>query len=331
MKGVFQQRFGKDLRTVYQETMVECIAGKFGGPGESKLYKEEVRLEAYESDERSQRIPTEAQQNIPKWMKDNYVKVTKTVEQAFMDSQFQLLTSIHFVEELDEEDLATARELADLQERLRNENYDREAVREMFEKKRELEDHWLSHWKEKGFPEMVYEEGGKKGVKDFKGDVMLSAEYEDILLMYERNDFFNPYCIIALKHGKWGLVDKYGNEILPFDYSLIFPMGDYDYGVKRNGKWGVYNALSNKWELPCKHEQIYTHEPSPMCLYVFSDKGKFGWRGCQMKEDDAEAEYDAVYLPSKEYFFCEEYGDESETFEAIKDGEYHEIEYWTLK
>lgn len=46
MKGVFQQTFGKDLRSVYQETMVECMEGKFGGLGESKLYKEEVRLEA---------------------------------------------------------------------------------------------------------------------------------------------------------------------------------------------------------------------------------------------------------------------------------------------
>lgn len=46
MKREFQQTFGKDLRTVYQETMVECMEGKFGGPGESKLYKEEVRLEA---------------------------------------------------------------------------------------------------------------------------------------------------------------------------------------------------------------------------------------------------------------------------------------------
>lgn len=45
MKGIFQQAFGKDLRTVYQETIADCFEGEFGGPGESKLYKEEVRLE----------------------------------------------------------------------------------------------------------------------------------------------------------------------------------------------------------------------------------------------------------------------------------------------
>lgn len=310
-------------------------------PQASYFYKELKRMESLQNAptimiteeyvERSQSCPTDTQQNIPKWMKDNYVKVTKTVEQAFMDSQFQLLTSIHFAEQLDDEDLATARELADLQERFRNENYDRETAREMFEKERDLEDHLLSHWQEKGFPKIVYEEGGKVGMKDFKGDVMLPAEYEDFLLTYEREDIFNPNYIIALKHGRWGLMDKYGNENLPFEYNLIFPIENDAYGVKLNGMWGIYNALGNKWELPCKHEQIYSHEPSPMYLYVFSDKGKFGWTGCQIKENDVEAEYDAVYLPNEEYFFSKEYGDESETFEAIKDGEYHEIEYWTLK
>lgn len=45
MKGIFQHTLRKDLRTVYQETMTECIKGKFGSPGDSKLYNEEVRLE----------------------------------------------------------------------------------------------------------------------------------------------------------------------------------------------------------------------------------------------------------------------------------------------
>lgn len=45
MKGIFQQTSMKDLRTVYQETMVECLEGKFSSLGDSKLYKEEVRLE----------------------------------------------------------------------------------------------------------------------------------------------------------------------------------------------------------------------------------------------------------------------------------------------
>lgn len=44
--NIFQQAFGKDLRAVYQETMAVCFEGEFGGPGESKLYKEEVRLGA---------------------------------------------------------------------------------------------------------------------------------------------------------------------------------------------------------------------------------------------------------------------------------------------
>lgn len=44
--NIFQQAFGKDLRAVYQETMADCFEGEFGGPGKSKLYKEEVRLGA---------------------------------------------------------------------------------------------------------------------------------------------------------------------------------------------------------------------------------------------------------------------------------------------
>lgn len=76
---------------------------------------------------------------------------------------------------------------------------------------------------------------------------------------------------------------------------------------------------------------IYCNRPSPIGLIVYSDKGKFGWTGCQFSENNIKAEYDIVYLPCKEYFYSDQYDDEIESFVAIKDGKKDFYEYWTTK
>lgn len=134
------------------------------------------------------------------------------------------------------------------------------------------------------------------------------------------------------QNDKVGIMDNEANVLLPADYDEICPMEDSDFAVKSDGKWGVYSALNRKWCLPCSHDKIYSKYPSPIgCLIVFSDNGKFGWTGCQCPENNSEAKYDAVYLPSPSYFNSPEYGDDYELFEARIGDEWHTIELWTWK
>lgn len=164
-------------------------------------------------------------------------------------------------------------------------------------------------------------------------DTKVLAKYDEILINFEEYEFLGILLgpIIVSKGGKWGLTRLDGEEILPCKYEKVLPRTHYDFGVKQNGKWGVFHPSGEKWDLHCSHDMIYCNRPSPIGLVVYSDKGKFGWTGCQFSENNIKAEYDIVYLPCKEYFYSDQYGDEIESFVAIKDGKIDFYEYWTSK
>lgn len=139
-------------------------------------------------------------------------------------------------------------------------------------------------------------------------------------------------CTVFEQNGKVGLKNNKGLVVLRAGFDEICPMEGECYAVKSDGKWGVYSALSKEWYLPCSHEKVYSKYPSPMgCLIVFSDNGKFGWTGCQSPENNSEAKFDAVYLPSPSYFRSLEYDDDTEHFEARIGNQWYTIEMWTWK
>lgn len=57
----------------------------------------------------------------------------------------------------------------------------------------------------------------------------------------EAKDFEGKFAC-AKKNGKWGILDKYGNTVVPFKYDESFYLNENGYGrIKENNKYGVVN------------------------------------------------------------------------------------------
>lgn len=183
--------------------------------------------------------------------------------------------------------------------------------------KKYIQEKWLySFWKKVGHPELIFEQNGKVGLKDYKGDVLLPPEYDEIRLNYVEEELVNPIYIMARKGKWWGVVDSNGDIQLPFDYEDIYPMKSADYAVRCQGKWGVYSVPDHEWRLPCSHDIIYNNPPFMDVILVFSDNGKLGWTGCPAPLNDSDARYDDVYFPRPSYFHSSDYKRTNEVFIA---------------
>lgn len=268
--------------------------------------------------------------NISGWIADHMIPVIHTVEEAYAYRKEQLPqrpADFH-----DAKEYQLIEELAKVTNEMKTCDRYSKKYMDLLHDKFAIDTILYDLWMKVGIPWLIFEENCKVGLKDYAGNIVLHTEYDDIRLNYDKVELMNLYHIVACKNGKWGIVSKAGETILPFEYEEIYPREESDdYGVKKNGKWGVYSVMPEKWTLECSHDMVYCNAPSRMQLVVYSDNGKFGWVGCQDKECNSEAEYDAVYLPTPEYDSSPEYDDDYELFEALKDGCFYTIEYWTWK
>lgn len=267
--------------------------------------------------------------NVSGWIAEHMIPVIHTVEEAYAYRKEQLPqrpADFH-----DAKEYQLIEELAKVTNEMKTCDRYSKKYMDLLHDKFAIDTILYDLWMKVGIPELIFEENGKVGLTDYAGNIVLHTEYDDIRLNYDKVELMNLYHIVACKNGKWGIVSKAGETILPFEYEDIYPRGINDYGVKQQSKWGVYNIGTENWTLECSHDMVYSNAPSPMQLVVYSDNGKFGWVGCQDQRYDSEAEYDAVYLPTPEYDSSPEYGDDYELFEALKDGCFHTIEYWTWK
>ena len=69
----------------------------------------------------------------------------------------------------------------------------------------------------------VFEEGGKYGIKDHEGRVLVSPRYDFLRTPYVYVDDMKTMPVIAQKNGKMGLVlpDGHDTVVVPFDYDDI--------------------------------------------------------------------------------------------------------------
>lgn len=267
--------------------------------------------------------------NISGWIAEHMIPVIHTVEETYAYRKEQLPqrpADYHNAEEIE-----LIEEIAKMEDEMVEYDWWSKEWSNLLDEVYALYNNIYHIWMKVGIPELIFEENGKVGLKDYAGNIVLPAEYDDIRLNYDKVELLHLCYTVACKNGKWGIVSKAGETILPFEYEEIYPRESCDYGVKKHGKWGVYSVMPEKWTLECSHDMVYSNAPSPMQLVVYSDNGKFGWVGCQDQRYDAEAEYDAVYLPTPEYDSSPEYSDDYELFEAQKDGCFYTIEYWTCK
>ncbi len=120
----------------------------------------------------------------------------------------------------------------------------------------------------------VFEENGKLGLKNVKGEIVVPAKYDGF---QERCHYlFAPKVPrVALFRGKAGLVkaDGSGEELTPFDYDVIsYMIIEPYYTVKKGDKLGII-GMNGHIIAPCILDDIY--HPSGRCV-IFKSEGKYG-------------------------------------------------------
>ena len=95
-----------------------------------------------------------------------------------------------------------------------------------------------------GFSEVFVNENGKKGVKLHDGKIVVPANYDEIVYVYDKfTADSRPY--VAIKDGKFGLVkpDGKGTVVAPFVYDNISVMPDipnhYLYKTNNSQQFGI--------------------------------------------------------------------------------------------
>ncbi len=88
------------------------------------------------------------------------------------------------------------------------------------------------------------ENGGKHGLIDMTGKVIIPVEY-DVLRGHI------DHCLIVANNEKWGIINYKNSIIIPLEWDKLIPLKvDYDipqnyYKVKKNEKWGIINYKSS--------------------------------------------------------------------------------------
>lgn len=84
----------------------------------------------------------------------------------------------------------------------------------------------------------VFEENGKLGIKDYKGDVVIKPEYDFLRTCYAYVDDLNIMPVIASKNGKLGLIlpDRKDTVVADFVYDDISLRDEYPVFEARKGR-----------------------------------------------------------------------------------------------
>lgn len=118
----------------------------------------------------------------------------------------------------------------------------------------------------------VFEENGMKGVKDFDGNVVVPAIFDEVAETYSAS--CSGKLIPVVKDGHVGLVtpDGTGKVIVGFEYDSIHFVG-YGFLCGRGGHKGLLSC-AGKVVIPCEMDEIY--EPFNG-LFAFKKDGKRGY------------------------------------------------------
>ena len=153
----------------------------------------------------------------------------------------------------------------------------------------------------------IFEENGKKGLKDVKGEVVVPAKYDDF---QECCHYVYAHDIprVAILQGKAGLVKANGSgeELTAFEYdSMAFMMIEPYYTVRKGSKYGIV-GMDGREIVPCILDEIF--HPSGNCV-VFKADGKYGLLDSSCNDLYVEPIYDDI-----------EYIDLEQPYAVTKDG-----------
>ena len=129
---------------------------------------------------------------------------------------------------------------------------------------------------------LLVEKHGKRGLMSYYDKMLVPAKYEDVFQdVYADNDLF-----YVKKSGKWGIVDRKGHQILPFEYDYITrctrdaPDDTTYYLAVKNGKFGKikengeviipfeYDAMTNWLAHESGHHYVYQNKKMGVVDYL---------------------------------------------------------------
>lgn len=118
----------------------------------------------------------------------------------------------------------------------------------------------------------IFEEDGKKGVKDIVGEIIVPALFDEIA--YTFTEAFSWFAIPVVNDGKYGLVkpDGSGEMLEECIYDNIV-LDDWFYFLLKDGKQGLCTA-TGKRIIPAEMDKVY-HPFND--LVTFEKEGKEGY------------------------------------------------------
>ncbi len=107
------------------------------------------------------------------------------------------------------------------------------------------------------------------------GETLTDKTYKKIepLVNHEKQGYYSSknfsYLQVKYKNGKYGIIDKVGNEIVGPIFEDLLSESKNIVQVKNNGKFGLFNLLTKKEILPYEYDQITSSKKG---YYVFKGK-----------------------------------------------------------
>ncbi|MEO0476649.1 MAG: WG repeat-containing protein [Planctomycetota bacterium] len=129
-----------------------------------------------------------------------------------------------------------------------------------------------------------YVSGGKTGF--LRGDPANDVDPKEffIIASYDYADRFNEGCAVVMNNGKWGMIDKTRDLLVPMQYDGVLRMQDGFAGVIKEGKAGFVNR-AGKLKIPLQYRRVRSFHDG-LAAVQFQDQswgyinktGKTVWR-----------------------------------------------------
>lgn len=129
--------------------------------------------------------------------------------------------------------------------------------------------------------DIPFKENGHYGLKDFKGNVIIPARYDDFgdLHNYMQDEEFTSSGVsIAQKNGKVGFVKRYsGEEVTRFDFDAIYQIPfTHFYCFRKDGSKAI-GIISKEGEEKCPCIIDYVYEITSYAGIYFRSGDKYGY------------------------------------------------------
>lgn len=114
----------------------------------------------------------------------------------------------------------------------------------------------------------IISKNGKYGLLDFnKNKLLLDFQYD------EAGDALLDKFVFG-KGGKYGVVDKDGKEIVPFEFEGVRIPDENIYFVKKDGKWGIWDTTDDSRRIDPQFDEVRLLFPG---LYAVKKDGKWAF------------------------------------------------------